>query len=152
MATNSEQKNAGKPPPKWVLKSFTRVNVWVYRLSGGRLMNKLGPDPICLITMTGAKSGKQRTIPLMYVPYGEGVLLVASQGGMPKHPVWYLNRVAHPTIVVEQGGKRKKLTARIAEKAEKEQLWPLCVEHYAPYEEYRHRTERDIPVFVCEPS
>ncbi|MFV2089833.1 MAG: nitroreductase/quinone reductase family protein, partial [Pseudomonadales bacterium] len=63
-------KDSGQPPPKWVLKAFTRVNVWVYRLSGGRLMGKLAGDPICLVTMIGAKSGRQRTIPLMYVPDG----------------------------------------------------------------------------------
>ena len=114
-------------------------------------MNTLGEDPICLVTMTGAKSGQSRTIPLMYVPYGEGVLLVASQGGMPRHPVWYHNLMAHPEITVEREGATRRLRARVATADEKVELWPVCVDHYAPYEQYQQRTDRDIPVFVCEP-
>ncbi|MCX2982307.1 nitroreductase family deazaflavin-dependent oxidoreductase [Halieaceae bacterium IMCC14734] len=141
----------GKPPPKGVLKIFTRINVWVYRLSGGKLMNKLGGDPICLVTMTGARSGKRRTIPLMYVPYGDTILLVASQGGMPRHPVWYNNLVANPDVTIEEGGLLRKLRAREVAGEERAQLWPVCVEHYADYDLYRQRTEREIPVFICEP-
>ena len=149
----SEQSaDMGKPPPRWVLKAFTRLNVWVYRLSGGRLGDTLAGDPICLVTMTGAKSGRRRTIPLMYVPDGDSVLLVASQGGAPAHPVWYHNLVAHPDIVVEQGGDRRQLRARVVNEEEKVRLWPICVAHYAPYEDYQQRTERRIPVFRCEPG
>ena len=142
----------GKPPPRWILKAFTRLNVWVYRLSGGRLMNKLGGDPICLVTMTGAKSGLTRTIPLMYVPHGDSVLLVASQGGAPKHPIWYHNLVAHPDIVVEEGGRKRSLRARELGPEEKAEVWPVCVAHYAPYADYQKRTSRPIPVFRCEPA
>lgn len=145
-----EKPHTGQGPPRW-LKAFTRLNVWVYRLSGGRLMNSIAGDPICLVTMTGAKSGRRRTIPLMYVPYGEGVILVASQGGAPSHPAWYHNLLAHPDIEVEQGGQRRRLRARLADTDEKAKLWPICVEHYAPYEEYQQKTTRDIPLFVCEP-
>ena len=63
------------------IKPFSHLNVFVYKLTGGRLMGKLTGRPVMLVTMTGAKSGKRRTIPLMYVPYKEGVILVASQGG-----------------------------------------------------------------------
>ena len=149
--TDTQTTSLGKPPPKGVLKFFTRLNVWVYRLSGGRLMNKLGGDPICLITMLGARSGKRRTIPLMYVPHGDAILLVASQGGMPKHPVWYHNLVANPEITAEQGGILRKLRAREVGGEEKAQLWPICVEHYADYAIYQQRTSRPIPVFICEP-
>ena len=148
---DNARQEQGAAIPRGVLKAFTRINVWVYRLSGGRLMNTLGGDPICLITMTGAKSGKVRTIPLMYVPYKEGVLLVASQGGAPKHPVWYHNLLAHPDIVVEQSGRKMHLTARILSGEERAQAWPVCVEHYADYADYQQRTNREIPVFYCEP-
>jgi len=141
----------GRPPPRWLLKTFTRINVWIYRLSGGRLMNKLAGDPICLVTMTGAKSGRRRTIPLMYVPDGDSLLLVASQGGAPTHPTWYYNLMAHPDITVEQGGRVRSLRARRVSGDEKARLWPICVSHYAPYEQYQQRTDRDIPVFRCEP-
>ncbi len=144
-------KDPGKPIPRWFMRSFTALNVWVYRLSGGRLMSTLAGDKICLVTMTGAKSGKTRTIPLMYVPHEDGVLLVASQGGAPKHPVWYHNLEAHPDIVVEEGGRRMELRARQVSEEEKAELWPICCRFYAPYEQYQQRTDRSIPVFACEP-
>ncbi|MEJ2088229.1 MAG: nitroreductase family deazaflavin-dependent oxidoreductase [Gammaproteobacteria bacterium] len=151
MTDDTTRVDTGRPPPRWVLKAFTRLNVIVYRLSGGRLMNTLAGDPICLVTMTGARSGRSRTIPLMYIPDGDSVLLVASQGGAPTHPVWYHNLVAHPDIQVEEGGHRRSLRARLVGPEEKARLWRICVAHYAPYEDYQQRTDRDIPVFRCEP-
>ena len=73
--TTSVAKDTGRPPPRWILKVFTRLHVLIYRLSGGRLMNTLAGDPICIVTMTGAKSGRERVIPLMYVPDGDSLLL-----------------------------------------------------------------------------
>jgi deazaflavin-dependent oxidoreductase (nitroreductase family) len=140
----------GSLPPRWVLKLVTRLHVALHRVTGGGF-NKLGQDEVCFVSMTGAKSGRTLTIPLMYVPYRDGVLLVASQGGAPKNPIWYHNLVKHPNIEVEQRGRHMKLDARLADPTEKASLWPICDEHYAPYAEYRARTTRDIPMFVCEP-
>ncbi|MDJ0849498.1 MAG: nitroreductase family deazaflavin-dependent oxidoreductase [Myxococcota bacterium] len=142
----------GGPPPRWLLKAFTRLHVALHRLSGGRWFNKLGGDEVCFVTMTGAKSGRTLTIPLMYVPYEDGVLLVASQGGAPKNPVWYRNLVKTPDIEVSHRGRRMALRARLATAEEKPALWPICDRHYAPYAQYRERTTRDIPIFVCEPG
>jgi F420H(2)-dependent quinone reductase len=142
---------SGSPPPRWLIKAMTRSHVFLHRVSGGRLFNKLGGDEVCFVTMTGAKSGRTLTIPLMYVPYGEGVLLVASQGGAPKNPVWYGNLVKHPDIEVVHRGRHMKLRARLARPDEKPGLWPVCERYYAPYAQYRKRTTRDIPIFVCEP-
>ena len=138
------------PPPRWVLKTFTKLNVLVYRLSGGRLMNTLAGLPIILVKMTGAKSGKPRTIPLMYVPHDKGFILVASQGGAPKHPVWYYNLVKYPRVEITQGGKTSTLKARRVSDEEKAELWPTCVKYYPPYQQYQNRTDRNIPVFLCE--
>ncbi len=145
----SEQTYAG-PPPRGVLKFFTRVNVFVYKLTGGKVMNKLGGMPIVLIEMTGAKSGARRTIPLMYVPHESGFLLVASQGGAPRHPVWYYNLKAHPDVKVTFEGKTQPMTARQLSSEEKAEVWPTCCEYYPPYQEYQDFTDRDIPVFLCE--
>ena len=142
---------SGKPPPRWVIKTVTRLHVLLHRLTGGRLFNTLGKDDVCFVTMTGAKSGRTLTIPLMYVPYQEGVLLVASLGGAPKNPVWYRNLVKHPDIEVNHRGQHRKLRARLATSDEKPELWPICDRSYAPYAEYRERTTREIPIFVCEP-
>jgi deazaflavin-dependent oxidoreductase (nitroreductase family) len=133
------------------IKPFSGLNAAVYRWTGGRLMGRFGGREICLVTMTGARSGKSRTIPLMYVPYQQGVILVASLGGAPQHPVWYQNLVKHPDIEVQYRGRKMKLRAREVDPEEKARLWPIAVEHYPPYADYQRRTDRDIPVFVCEP-
>ena len=145
-------KEAGKPPPRWLVKAITRLHVLLNRLSGGRLFNRLGGDEVCFVTMKGARTGRSLTIPLMYVPYREGLLLVASQGGAPRNPVWYHNLVKHPEIAVSHRRRSMKLRARLARPEEKPELWPICDRHYAPYAEYRKRTTRDIPIFVCAPA
>jgi deazaflavin-dependent oxidoreductase (nitroreductase family) len=147
----SDKKPAGRPPPRWIVKTFTQLHRVLHGLSGGRWFNSLGGDEVCWVTMTGARSGRSLTIPLMYVPYRQGVLLVASQGGAPNNPAWYFNLRKHPDIEVNYRGKRSTLTARLATADEKPTLWPLCDACYAPYADYRRRTERDIPIFICEP-
>jgi len=120
-------------------------------MSGGRWFNTLAGDDVVFVTMTGARSGRSLTIPLMYVPYGDGVVVVASQGGAPRNPVWYANLVKHPDIEVSHRGRKSKLRARLATDEERPEIWPICDQHYAPFEEYRQRTDRKIPIFVCEP-
>jgi deazaflavin-dependent oxidoreductase (nitroreductase family) len=140
----------GKPPPRWILKTFTKINVLVYKLSSGRLMNKISGMPIVLVTMKGAKSGRTITIPLMYVPHRTGFILVACQGGKLKNPAWYHNLVKNPEIEITHEGRSRKLTARRVDEDEKATLWPTCIQYYPPYEQYQKRTERQIPVFLCE--
>jgi len=133
-------------------KLYGAVNVAVYKMSGGRLMNK-GPanKPICLVTMTGRKTGKKREIPLMHVPHGEQKILVASLGGISKNPVWYYNLKATPDITIAADGASGAYRAREVGAEEKASLWPVIVDAYPPYDEYQARTDRDIPVFVCDP-
>jgi len=140
-----------KVPSRWTVKLITKVHLLLSRLSGGRAFNTMGGDEVCFVTMTGAKSGRRIIIPLMYVPHGDAALLVASQGGAPKNPVWYNNIAAHPDIEVRHRKRRMKLRARLATAEEKPALWPVCDSHYAPFADYRARTSRDIPIFVCEP-
>lgn len=142
---------AEKLPPRWLLKFISKTHCLLNQLTGGRAFNTLGGDEVCFVTMTGAKTGRTITMPLMYVPYTDGVLLVASQGGAPKNPVWYHNLVKHPDIEVRHRTDRMKLRARLATVEEKPALWPLCDAQYAPFADYRARTSRDIPIFVCEP-
>ncbi len=134
-----------------LLKPFSRFNSFIYRLTGGRVMGRLQGRPVMLVTMTGAKTRKPRTIPLMYVPHKDGVIVVASQGGSPRSPVWYNNLVAHPDIVVQVRSQKLNLRAREVFDAERAAVWPICVEHYHEYDDYQKRTDRKIPVFICEP-
>lgn len=137
-------------PPKWILKAMSRTHIFLNRLSMGKMFNTLQGDEVCFVTMTGAKSGRSITTPLMYVPHKDGILLVASRGGSPKHPVWYYNIAKNPDLNVRYRGKEMQLRARLASAEEKPELWPVCDSHYAPFADYRARTDRDIPMFVCE--
>jgi len=136
---------------KLLIRPFSAWNARRYLASNGASMNQMQGHEICVVTMTGAKSGKRRDVPLMYVPYKEGVLLVASLGGAPQNPDWYYNLAKNPEIDVRVKDKTLHLRARLATQAEKPALWPVCDEHYPPYADYRVRTDRDIPIFVCEP-
>jgi deazaflavin-dependent oxidoreductase (nitroreductase family) len=136
---------------KLIMGPFSRLNASRYLKSGGKSMGQFNGRDVCVVTMKGAKSGKIRQVPLMYVPYEQGVLLVASLGGAPDHPTWYYNLVANPDIAVQVKADSLKLRARQASPEEKAKLWPVCCEHYPDYAQYQSRTERDIPVFVCEP-
>ncbi len=140
-----------KLPPKWALKLVTAANVFVYRLTGGRIWNTMAGSQICLVTMTGRKSGRQLTRPLMYTPHGDKVLIVASLGGAPQHPVWYHNIMAQPGIEIQVGASHRKMRARQADAAEKAELWPLVVASYPAFRNYQAATDRDIPLLICEP-
>ena len=149
---NDKATSPGKAAPRGVLRALTKVHVFLHGLSGGRLFNSMGGDEVCFVTMTGAKSGNQITIPLLYLPYQSGVLLVASQTGRPTNPIWYKNLIKHPEIEVRHRSDTLKLRAREAGAEEKTDLWPLLDEMYPDFALYRARTDRDIPIFVCEPA
>ena len=133
------------------IKPFSRLNTLVYKLTGGRLMGRLQGLPVMLLGFTGVKSGQARIVPLMYVPYKEGVIVVGSQGGAPESPIWVKSIQANPDITAQYMGKKMQLRARQVDDAEKAEVWPTCVKHYPPFEDYQARTDRNIPVFVCEP-
>ena len=136
-----------KPFVKWL----SIFNAWVYRITNGNWLGRYGGGDICVVQMRGAKSGELREVPLMYVPYRGGLILVASFAGGPHHPTWYYNLVAHPEIEVILRGQHLSLVARRASVSEKAEVWPLCVQYYRDYDLYQRRTTRDIPVFICEP-
>ena len=136
-----------------VIRIMSALNIWVYRLSGGRIGGKfLRGAPVCLVTTTGRKSGQPRTAPLLYLADGPRVVIVASKGGMSKHPIWYLNLVANPACTVEIGREKRAMRARVASAEEKAALWPRLVAMYPDYADYQARTEREIPVVILEPA
>lgn len=106
--------------------------------------------PIVLLTITGAKSGKQRYVPLMRVEKDGRYVIVASHGGAPEHPVWYFNLKANPTVTLQDGDKVATLTARELDGDERAEWWQRAVEAFPPYAEYQAKTTRQIPVFVLE--
>ena len=105
-----------------------------------------------LLDHVGAKSGTLRTSPLFYVEDGGNLVLVASKGGFPKHPAWFHNLRAHPVTYVQVGPERRRVRARVATAAERPRLWDLAVAAWPGYEDYRARTDREIPLVVLEPA
>ncbi len=137
-----------------VMKLFTRFNVWIFKKTRGRLMTKFpGGYPICIVGMIGRKSGQRREVALIHLPRNEDVILIASQGGMDKHPVWYHNIKANPAVdIMIAGGAQRNYLARQVSEAEKAELWPHILTIYPDFDEYQARTDREIPVFLCEPQ
>ncbi len=130
----------------------TKLHAFVYRVTGGRLGGRMVGAPVLLLTTTGRKTGKQRTIPLLYLEDGENLIVVASNGGTPRHPAWWLNLRADPEATVEAGRRELRVRAEEANPEEKERLWPKLVAMYGPYESYRRRTDREIPVVILRPA
>ena len=131
-----------------------KFNIFIYRKSNGRFGAKFPRThaPICLLTTTGRHSGLARTTPLLYMRDGERVIIVASQGGMSRHPDWYFNIVASPKVTIDIEGDAQAMLARTATADEKATLWPRLVEMHPPFTTYQQRTERDIPVVICTPG
>ena len=105
-----------------------------------------------LLDHVGAKSGTLRTSPLLYVPDGENLVMVASKGGFPKNPAWFHNLRANPETYVQVDGERRRVRARVATPDERPRLWDLAVAVWPGYEDYRRRTDREIPLVVLEPA
>lgn len=110
------------------------------------------PDtPNLLLTTVGRKSGKEIVLPLIYGVDGDRFLIVASKGGAPEHPAWYLNLTAQPEVKLQVAAKRLNARAYTASGAERERLWQVMADVFPPYNEYQTRTTREIPVVVLAP-
>jgi len=103
---------------------------------------------ILILTTTGRRSGEQRTAPLIFGRHGDDLLIVASKGGAPAPPAWYVNLQANPEVQVQVKGDRFTAHARTATAAEKAELWKIMTSIWPHYDEYQQRTTRDIPVVV----
>jgi deazaflavin-dependent oxidoreductase (nitroreductase family) len=141
-----------------VIKYAARAQVWVFRRTNGRIGStwRIGagfrkPVPTLLLDHRGRKSGTAFTTPLLYLLDGPDVVVVASQGGLPKDPQWYLNLKASPDTQVQIRAEVRRVRARTADAAERAALWPRLVELYADFDTYQQWTEREIPVVVLEP-
>lgn len=142
-----------------IIKYGARANVAIFRLTNGRIGAKwrIGagwrkPVPVLLLDHVGRKSGKRFTTPLLYLRDGDNLVVVASQGGLPKDPQWFHNLVAHPETTVDLPGERsRKVRARVMDARERAALWPKLVDLYADFDNYQAWTDREIPVVVLAP-
>ena len=146
--------SATRPPKPGspAFKAWTVIaafNTWAYRVSGGRVGGSFDRAPVLLLHHVGRKSGEARVAPLLYLPDGEDLVVVASYGGAPKNPAWLHNLRAHPQTTVEVGSERRTVTAREATAQERERLWPALLKLYPAYGDYQDRTGgREIPLVV----
>ena len=133
----------------------TRDQVERYEATDGREANTLAGTnwPVVIFTTRGRHSGKIRKFALMRVEHDSKYAMVASMGGAPTHPEWYLNVTADPeALMVQDGVERFDATARELEGEKREIWWQRAVEAYPPYAKYQERTERQIPVLLVERS
>ncbi len=121
------------------------------RLSRGRLSTGMGQTYV-LLHARGAKSGLERTVPLLGTKSGDAIVLVASKAGAPEHPAWFHNVRVNRDVAVTVDGERRPMRARVADGEERERLWAVVCDHYSGYATYQTRTDgRVIPVVVLEP-
>ena len=124
--------------------------VKLYEESGGTEGVWLEGVPCVILTTKGRHSGKLRKTPLMRVEHDGRYAVVASLGGAPKHPVWYLNLVANPEVALQDGATRLPMRARVVDGDEKREWWTRSVDAWPAYETYQASTDREIPVVVLE--
>jgi deazaflavin-dependent oxidoreductase (nitroreductase family) len=136
-----------------LLNRAAGAHALAYRATGGLVGHRIPGlrAPMLLLEHTGARSGERRTTPLLYVPDGENVAIIASKGGNPRNPAWFHNLRANPEAGAQIGSERRAVRARVAEGEERERLWERAVELWPSYTDYQQRTDRAIPVVVLEP-
>ncbi|MBA3742919.1 nitroreductase family deazaflavin-dependent oxidoreductase [Sporichthya sp.] len=144
----SKQNNVVAGVGAWVLETGHRT---LLTLTGGRFPKRLGGMETLELHTIGRKSGQRRST-LLTTPIFDDrrVIVVASKGGHDEHPDWYKNLAANPDVEITLAGETRKMRARTAAPAEKAELWPQIVKVYSGYAGYQQRSDRDIPVVICE--
>lgn len=143
----SGDQDVSDSPRPWVADHIRR-----YLATGGADGHEWQPGvPTLLLTTTGRRSGKRRRTALIYGRAADAYVVVASQGGAPTHPAWYLNLDANPEVEIQVRDERLPARARTASSEEKARLWPMMAAIFPPYDEYQAKTDRDIPVVVLDP-
>ncbi len=135
---------------------FTTMNR-MHRIVRGITFGKVGWTaanmPVLELTTTGRTSGEPRTVLLTApITMGESLVVIASKGGHPTHPAWYLNLVRDPNVLVTTQGGTRRMLARVADDAERARLWPKVVAAARNYATYQEKTDRQIPIVVLEPA
>lgn len=136
---------------KLILKVMIPMSVILYRLTGGVIGGKVQSLPVLLLTTTGRKSGKTRTVPLGFLREGSAYVIIASYGGLPRNPAWYLNLMSHPEATIQAKRRQVQVKAETADPEKRRELWARLLEVAPGYGNYEKRTSREIPVVILHP-
>jgi len=133
-------------------RMFVASHIGLFRLSGGRIGSSMMGGRVLLLTTTGNKSGKPRTVPVMYFELDGKRYVIASFGGSPQHPAWYKNLAAKPDVTVEVKGRRYAARAVVVEGEERAKVWALAVSQMKQFDGYEKKTDgkRQIPVVALQ--
>ena len=132
-----------------LFSAFVKVHVALYRASGGRLGGRLRKGaPVLLLTTTGRMTARRRTTPLLYVEEGDRHVVIASAGGAPSHPPWYLNLRSNPAATIQVGGRKLAVTAETAGLEERARLWPRLTQMWPQYDDYQAKTRTRL-IDIC---
>ncbi|MDP2674398.1 MAG: nitroreductase family deazaflavin-dependent oxidoreductase [Dehalococcoidia bacterium] len=134
------------------IKTWSAMHEFWYRLSGGLIGGRFGRARMLLLTTTGRKSGRARTTPLLYFEDDGNLVVIASNGGNPTHPSWWLNLKSNPRANVQVGRERRAVSAEETTGEERERLWRAVVDINRGYEGYQKSTSRRIPVVLLRPA
>ena len=145
----SKNNDAAASVGAWLLENGHRT---LLTLTGGRFPKRVAGMETLELHTVGRTSGRRRST-LLTAPIVDPrrVVVVASKGGHDEHPDWYKNLAANPDVEITRNGRTQKMRARTASAQEKAELWPQIVRVYSGYAAYQKRSERDIPVVICEP-
>lgn len=133
-------------------RDWNRSVIEEFRANSGQVGGMWAGRPLLLLTTTGAKSGKQRTHPLMFLREGDRLFVFASKGGAPSNPDWYYNLLAHPEVSVELDGRTFPASAKPVTGAERDQVYARWAALYPQFGEYQEKTARTIPVIELDPQ
>lgn len=132
------------------MNDFNQQVIAEFRANSGKVGGPFDGAPMVLVTHRGARSGIERTTPLMYLPAGDDVVIFASKAGAPDNPAWFHNLVANPDATAEVGSETYAVRARVAEGSERDDLWTRQKTAFPQFQEYEDATDRVIPVVVLE--
>lgn len=135
-----------------LVRLLSRLHRGVFRATGGRVGRRLVDNDMLLLTTRGRRTGRDHTVPLLFLRDGRRVVVIASYGGRPRRPDWYLNLVADPMVTVETSEGRWVGSATTAGPEERALWWPRVVAAYQGYADYQSRTDREISVVFIDPE
>ena len=134
--------------PRWV----TRLHAWVYRRSSGRILGRMGGQPVLLLQTTGRRSGRTRITPVQYLAHSDTFVVMASNAGAARPPAWYLNLRANPHAQIDVGGRSVDVRAQETTGDERAELWQRLTAANRYLERAARKAGRDLPLMTLIPT